>query len=184
MDSHLKRFGELILNIDIFENRKRGALFFFLEATLFAGDNHDRDLGGVRMALQGSDEFAATHLGHVHVGDDDVGATTLQRLERLLTIGRRFYSKTALLEKTANGMPDQHGVVNDQSYEWHYRPLFLICAGKDLPWRHYQTGKATHKGKAPIVSYLRHGWTGFWTNFTPMPASGEVSSTESGQGSL
>ena len=46
-----------------------------------------------------------------------------ENLQSLKSIGRRFHLKAALFEKAANGVADQHGIVDHQRYGRH-----LVCA--------------------------------------------------------
>src|SRR5277367_5405910 len=53
-------------------------------------------------------------------------------------------------------MPYQHGIVNDQSYEWHYR---LSC-GQSFPLATVANRKSDQQGESPFEGYLRHRETG------------------------
>src|ERR1700734_138152 len=56
---------------------------------------------------------------------------SLENLQRLHSIGGGLHRKAALFQRTANGVADQHGVVDDQRYRRHE---FATC-GMHAPGR-------------------------------------------------
>ena len=69
--------------------------------------------------FSGRDQFAARHLRHLHVGNDQVRMHALENLQRLQAIGGRLHRKAALFQKAADGIADQHGIVDYQRYGRH-----------------------------------------------------------------
>ena len=111
-----ERFGELGFDLDVFGNDKIGALFFLIEAALLTGNDDDGDVSGLGLRFERGDQFAAAHLRHLHVGDDQIGADPPESFQRLLTVCRRFHGKPTFFEKTAHRVADEHGIVHHQSH--------------------------------------------------------------------
>jgi len=85
---YLERIGQLMLDINVFEDDEVGSRFGLLKATLPAGNDYDWDSGQGGVVFDRSDEFAAAHHGHLDVGDNDVRAHPVQGFECLLSVGR------------------------------------------------------------------------------------------------
>ena len=109
-----QRFCKLGLDIDVLENGEIGAVFLGIESAVLAGHDHDRDVRSFGLGLERGDEFGAAHPGHLHVRDNDVGMNPLRDGQRFFAVGCRFHAVPPLLEKAAYGVPDQHGIVNNQ----------------------------------------------------------------------
>ena len=70
------------------------------------------------------DQFPARHLWHLHVGDDQVRLHTFKNLQGLHAVGGGLHRKAALFQKAANGVADEHRIVDHQRYGRHE---FVTC---------------------------------------------------------
>src|ERR1700678_1192607 len=120
----IQRLFQLALDVDVFVDSEVGALLFFAEAATPAGNNDDGNVSRLRVLLQRGNQFAARHFWHLHVGDNQVRTDALQNLQRLHTIGGRLHCEAALFKKAADGITDEHGIVDNQRYRRH---RFVTC---------------------------------------------------------
>ncbi len=56
----------------------------------------------------------AIHFRHLQVSENDVRANAVKHFQGFGAIGRRFNLESTGFQEAANGMPNQHGIVNDQ----------------------------------------------------------------------
>ena len=103
------------------------------------------------LSLERSDQFGAAHLGHLHIGDDDVGMNAIDDGQRFLAVGGRFHGIATLFEKSANGVPDEHGIVYNQGDE-----RSLAFCGQDIPRATLTNCYGRNKHKGQERSYLCH----------------------------
>ena len=79
-----------------------------LAAILPTGQNDDRNIRCVGIALQGRDELPPVHLRHLYVRDNQGGLNVREKVESFFAIRGRLNRKSALFEEPANRMPDEH----------------------------------------------------------------------------
>jgi hypothetical protein len=104
---------ELVDDVDVLEDDGIGAVFLDrVEAGGAAGEYDDGNVNRFRPGFDGGDQFATGHSGHLEISDDDVRGDVVQDIEGLGTVGGGLDKESALLEITADGVADQHGIVN------------------------------------------------------------------------
>ena len=118
---------ELLIDIDVFEDHELGAGLALVESAGASGNNDDRRIGGLGTSLDGGDEFAAVHKGHLHIGDDEARGDAIEDLKSIAPVGSRFDGKSAFFEEAADGMPDQHRIIDDQGDRRHEDPCTHTC---------------------------------------------------------
>lgn|SRR5580704_67339 len=122
-------FFELLVDVDVFKDDELRALFALIEAAGASSDDNDGNVGGLGSSFDGGDEFAAAHKGHLHIGDDEIGADAVDDLKRVAAIGGRLHREAALFEEAADGMTDEHRIVDDQCDKGHFGAHRVRCIG-------------------------------------------------------